>query len=162
MESALVAQVEARRAAGVTLKVAEPADFVRQIFIGRSVRRQRNVDNAMLIGVANKLTIKLRPAVGFNLTLKRTAYVAVGTRPQFLRHKILRPVAQSALDIVAVDHEVLPIVGAAADDHMHMGVISIPVIHADPFELRTEILFHLRHQFAGEVLQVFHIDRIFR
>jgi hypothetical protein len=40
------------------------------------------------------------------------------------------------------------------------GLLGVPVIDADPIELRAEILFHLAHQIAGEGLEVRHLHGV--
>ena len=42
-----------------------------------------------------------------------------------------------------------------------MGVVGVPVVNSDPFELGPEIALHGRHQFAREVTQVGELDPIF-
>jgi hypothetical protein len=62
-----------------------------------------------------------------------------------------RPIANSLADIVASDHEVFAIVPDAAQDDMDVGMLGIPMIDADPVELRAEILFGLAHEVTGEL-----------
>ena len=45
---------------------------------------------------------------------------------------------------------------------MDVRIIGVPVIDADPVELRAEVLLHLPHQVAGEGLEVCHLDRVLR
>src|SRR3546814_15327205 len=62
--------------------------------------------------------------------------------------------AQAVADIVARNDEILaPIIPAAHDD-MGMGMAGVEMIDRDPVELRPKILFHPRHQPAGQWLQI--------
>ena len=40
---------------------------------------------------------------------------------------------------------------------MDVGVVGVPVIDADPIQLRAEVFFHLPHQLARVCFQVGHI-----
>jgi hypothetical protein len=91
-------------------------------------------------GVADKLPVELGPALGLDLPLEIAADVEIGARPEFLRDEIARAGAHAFLDVVAGDDEVLAVVAHAAHDEMDVGIVGVPVIDADPIELRAEIL----------------------
>lgn len=76
--------------------------------------------------------------------------VEIGARPQLLGDEIARPVPHPLLDVVAGDHEVLPIVANTAHDQMDMRMRGVPVIDRHPVEARPEILFHLADKIARE------------
>ncbi len=77
---------------------------------------RRKVDDAMPVGVANELPVELRSAFGLDLALERKLDVAIGARPQLLRHEILSAGAHAFLDVVARYDQVLAVVGDAAHD----------------------------------------------
>ena len=85
----------------------------------------------------------------------------IAAQAEVLRHEILRACSHPLLDVVAGDHEVLPVVRAAAQDDVDVRVVGVPVIDADPIELRAEVLFHLAHEIAGEVPQIGHAPGVF-
>ena len=87
--------------------------------------------------------------------------VEIGARPQFLRHEIGGAGAHAFLDVVAGDDEVLAVVSPSPQDDMDMRVVGVPVIDADPVELRAQVLLHLPHQLAGVILQIGHVHRVF-
>ena len=65
-------------------------------------------------------------------------------------------------DVVAADDQVLAVVGAAADEHMDMGVVGVPMIDCDPVEPGPEIALRVLHQFAREGAKVGHLARVLR
>ena len=75
--------------------------------------------------------------------------------------KILRPRPHALADVVPRDHEILPVVGAAAQDDVDVRVVRVPVIDPDPVELGAEVFLGLAHQVAREALQVGHLGSIF-
>jgi len=143
-------------------ELAKPPDLQRVILVGPDVRIGRHVDDASLAAIANKLPIELGPALRLDLALQIAADVEIGARPQFLRDEIGGAGAHPFLDVVTRDDEILPIVGAPAQDDMDVRVVGVPVIDRRPIELRAEILCHLAHQVAGEGFEVRHVDRVFR
>lgn len=123
-----------------TFEISQASDLLDEIGIRLPVERWRDVDDAVSTGIGRKLAIERGPAVRLDLAFKRADDVALGPWSQLLRDEVLSAVAQSRKDIVAVDNEVLPIVGAAAQNDMDMWVVGVPVIDADPIELCSEVL----------------------
>ena len=52
------------------------------------------------------------------------------------------------------------VVGAAADQHMDMRVVGVPVIDRDPVELRAEVALGVGHQLAREGAKVGQLGRV--
>ena len=95
-------------------ELAQPADLLRQVWVGLSIRMRREVNDAVLTGIADKLPVEPRPALGIDLVVQAPADVEVGARPKLLGDEILRPRPHALADVVPRDDEVLPVVGAAA------------------------------------------------
>src|SRR3954471_17070935 len=72
-------------------ELAEPADLLRQIVVGLPIGLRCEIDNALPTGVANKLTVEPRPALGLDLAVQAATDVTIGARTELLRDKILRP-----------------------------------------------------------------------
>ena len=106
------------------------------------------------------MTIEDRPPLGLDLAVKETSDVSVTTQPELLGDEILRAIAHAALDVAAIDDEVLSVVATAAHDDVDMRVVGVPVIDRSPIKLGVEILFRLCHQLAGELPEVRHVDGI--
>ena len=115
----------------------------------------------MLTGIADKLPVDPRPALGVDLIVEVAADINVGANPELLGDEILRPRPHALADVVPRDDEVLPVVGAAAQDDVDVRVVGIPVIDADPIEFGSEVLFDLAHEVARIPLQVGHVGRVF-
>jgi len=65
-------------------------------------------------------------------------------------------------DIVAGDDKIASVIGDAAHKQMDMGIVRVPMIHGNPFELRPKIALHLRDEIACEPPQVGHLRGILR
>lgn len=143
-------------------EVAQSPDLLRQVGVGLPVRRPGDVDHALLVGVTDKLPVELGPAFGLDLPLKRTADVEIGARAEFLRDEVLRPIAHPAFDIVAVNHKIAAVIGAAAHDDMDMRVVGVPMIDGNPLQFGAEVFFRLPHQLAREPLQILHVGGVLR
>ena len=118
------------------------------------------IDDAGVLTVADELPIKLGPALGPDLPFEITANVEIGPRPEFLRHEIACAVPHPLPDVIAGDHEILAVIGTAAQDDMDMGIVGVPVIHRDPVQRRAKILLHPGHQVAGEGFEIGHVDGV--
>ena len=141
-------------------QLAEPSDFEGLVFIGLTVGMRRQVDRTGIAGIADKLSVELGPALGIDLPFEGAPDIEIGARPQFHGDEIARPVAHPLLDVVARDHEVLPVVPNAADDQMDMGMLGVPVIDGHPVETRAEVLFHLPDEIAREGFEIRHLERV--
>ncbi len=116
----------------------------------------------MPTGIADKLPIEPGPALGLDLIVEAAADVEIGARPELLRDEILRPRPHALADVVPRDDEVLPVVGAAAQDDVDVRVVGVPVIDADPVELGAEVFLDLAHEVAREPLEICHLGRVLR
>ena len=142
-------------------ELAEPADLLRQVVVGLPIGPRCEIDNALPTGVANKLTVEPRPALGLDLAVQAATDVTIGARTELLRDKILRPRPHAFADVVPRDDEVLRVVGTAAQNDVDVRVVGVPVIDPDPVELGAEVLLDLTHEIAREALQVGHLRGVF-
>src|SRR5690606_28849167 len=71
----------------------QPADLQSVKFVWLSVGARREVDDAGLAGVADKLAVELRPAFGLDLAFESAADIEIGARSQLLGDELARPVA---------------------------------------------------------------------
>ena len=70
--------------------------------------------------------------------------------------------AKALADVVTAYDQVLAVVGAAADEHVDMGVVGVPMIHCDPVEPRSEVALRVLHQLAREGPKVGKLARVLR
>jgi hypothetical protein len=145
-----------------TLQMPEAPDLQRLEWVGLLAWGGRDVDDTLPAGVAHKLPVELRPALGLDLAIERVADIEIAAQSQLLCDQVLGAGAHPLLDVVAGDDEVLAAVGDTAHDDVDMRVLRVPVIDGDPVELSAEILLHLADQLAGEALQAGHLRRFFR
>ncbi len=141
-------------------QLPEPPDFEGLVFVGLTVGMRREVDGAGIAGIADKLSVELGPALGIDLPFEGVPDVVIGARPQFHGDEIARPVAHPLLDVVARDHEVVPVVADPTHDQMDMGMFGVPVIDGHPIETRAEVLFHLPDEIAREGFEIRHLERV--
>ena len=104
--------------------------------------------------------VERRPALGIDLAGQRPGNLLAGTRPQFQRSPRLGTGAHAFADIVAIDDEIGPVIGAPAQQDMDMRIVGVPVIHPDPIERGIKIARHVGHEVAGKAAQVLHIGTI--
>ena len=71
-----------------------------------------------------------------------------------------RTAAKSLAYVVTAYDQVLPVVGAAAHQHVDMRIVGIPVFDGDPVECRAEVALGIGHELAGEGAKIGHLDRI--
>lgn len=64
-------------------------------------------------------------------------------------------------DVVAADHQITPVVGAASNQDVDVRVVGVPMVDRHPVELRVEILGRVLHELAGEGAQVGHLAGVF-
>ena len=69
--------------------------------------------------------------------------------------------AKTLANVVAADDQILPVVDAAADEHMDVGIVSVPVIDRHPIEPNAEVALRVGNQFPREGAQVGHPASIF-
>ena len=117
-------------------------------------------DPAALVGDVAERSIEAGPAFGLDLLLQTGADLLLAARPQFQRDPLRCAAAKTVADVVAADDQVLPVVGAAADEHMDVGIVGVPVIDRHPIELGAEVALRVRHQFPSEGAKVGHLARI--
>ncbi|KGB22234.1 VirD2 component relaxase [Acetobacter pomorum] len=128
--------------------------------IGPAIGRGTHVDDPVLICIALKLAVKLRPAIRLDLTFDGTPDLDVIAHTKLAGHEFLRTTTHAFTDVIARDYQVLAVLRLAAHDDMDMGMFGVPVINRRPVELRAEIMLSLHHKIAREALQVRHFHRI--
>ena len=104
-----------------------------------SAARTKIGDAAALVGDVAQRSIQAGPALGLDLPLQGVPDGLFVARPKLERDAFLRPAAKTAADIVAADHQILAIIGAATDEHMDVWVVGVPVIHRHPIDPRAEV-----------------------
>ena len=114
-----------------TFQVSQPANLQRMELIGLLLWMRRKVDNTVLVCIANKLAIELRPALGSDLALERAANVEIGAQSKFLGDQVLGASAHALLDVVAGDDEVLAGFGDAAHDDVDVRVLGCLLYTSD-------------------------------
>jgi hypothetical protein len=82
--------------------------------------------------------------------------------PQFESDTFRRATAKAVADVVTADDQVLAAVGPAADEHMDMGVVGVPMIDRDPVETGAEVALRVLHQLPREGPKVGHLARVLR
>ena len=93
-------------------------------------------DPAALVGDVAERSVETGPAFGLDLLLQSGADFLLAARPQFQCDPLCGAAAKTFADVVAADDQVLPVVGAAADEHVDMGIVGVPMIDRDPIEPR--------------------------
>ena len=141
-------------------QLVQAPDLLGVIFVRLHLWIGRHVDDACMATITDELAVELGPALRPDLPLQIAADVDVGSRPEFLCNEIRGAGTHPILDVVASDHEILSIIGLAAQDDVDMRVVGIPVIDGGPIELRAKILLHLAHQLARKGFEVRHIQGV--
>ena len=106
--------------------------------------------------------IETGPALRPDLALEPGADFLFASWSQLKRHPFRRAGAKAVADVVAADDQILAVVGAAADQHVNVRVVGIPVIDGDPVEAGPEVALGVLHQFAGEGAKVGHLGGVLR
>ena len=117
-------------------------------------------DPAALVGDVAERSVETGPAFRPDLVLQSRADFLLAARSQFQRDPFRRAGAKALADVVAADDQVLAVVGAAADEHMDMGIVGVPMIDRDPVEPGAEVALRVRHQLAREGAKVGHLARV--
>ena len=138
----------------------QPTDLEGMEWVGLLATLGCEVDDAMAVGIADKLPVELGPVLGIDLAFERPLDVEIRPQAKFLCNQILRAGAHTLLDVVAGDDEVLAVVGDAAHDDVDVRMLGVPVVNRDPIELGAEVLLDLASQLAGETLEVGHLRRV--
>ena len=118
------------------------------------------VDEAAIVLKALQTAVETGPALGADLAAQGLCDFPFGAATEFGCDPFLRAAAHPFADIVAVDDQVLAIVGLAAHQDVDVRVVSVPMIDSDPVEPRAKVMRHVVHQLAGEGAQVFHLGGI--
>ena len=139
-----------------------PAHQPGDLPIRKAGRVLTKIDGAGLVGRHLDLAIEPRPAIDRDLLLQCAADLVLRLWPEFERNQLLGARAQAAADVVARDDEIRARLIDAADQHMNVRIVRIPVVDSDPLQPRREIGLHLPHQVAGERLEIHHVGRILR
>jgi hypothetical protein len=97
---------------------------------------------------------------GIDSLLRSCGDLVLAAGPQFQRDPICCPFAKALADVVAVDDQVLPVVCAAAEEHMDVRIVDVPVIDRHPFQPGAQVAFRVGHQFPTESAKVRHLTRV--
>ena len=130
------------------------------IFAG-AARSQVGDPSPFIQDVAER-SVETGPAFRPDLVLQSRADFLLAPRAQFQCNPFRRTAAKSLAYVVAADDQVLAVVGAAADEHVDMGVVGVPMIHCDPVEARSEVALRVLHELAREGTKVGKLARVFR
>ena len=117
-------------------------------------------DAAVLIRDVAQGPVEAGPALGVDLLLQGGADLLLAARAELQGDALGGAIAEAAADVVAADHEVLPVIGLAADQDMDVRIVGVPVIDRDPVEPRAEIALDIGHQLAREGPEVGHLRRV--
>ena len=120
------------------------------------------IDLAKRAALLVQAAIETGPAFSVNLARQSIEDITLAARSQLDGHAFLGAGAHPLADIGAVDHEVLAACCDAANQHMDMRIVGIPVIDGHPVKPGVEIAGHIGHQFTRERAQVAHLVRILR
>lgn len=131
--------------------------------LGRSLLRfGPQIDLAKRAALLVQAAIETGPAFSVNLARQSIEDITFAARSQLDGHAFLGAGAHPLADIGAVDHKVLAACRDAANQHMDMRIVGVPVIDGHPVKAGVEIAGHVGHQFTREGAQVAHIVRILR
>ena len=96
-----------------------------------------------------------------HLPLKGGADVVLAARTKLDRDALGGAIAKAATDIFAADHQILTVIGAAADEDMDVRIVRVPMVDRHPVELGAEIPFDIEHQLAGKGLEIAELGPVF-
>ena len=119
-------------------------------------------DPAALVGDVAERSVETGPALGVGLVFQPGADFLLAAWSQLQRDPFRRPAAKAPADVLATDDQVLAVVGAAADEHVDMGIVGVPMIDRYPVELGAEVMLGVLHELAGEGPKVRHVTGVFR
>ena len=134
----------------------QPAQF--GVFAG--AYRAKIDDSAALVGDVAERSVEARPTLGVDLLLQPSADLPLAARPQFQCDPLRCAAAKTVADVVAADDQVVTVVGAAADEHMDVRIVGVPVIDRHPIKLGAEVALRVGHQFPSEGAKIGHLARI--
>ena len=119
-------------------------------------------DPTALVGDVLQPAVEAGPALGLDFLLQGRADLLLTTWPQLQGHALSGTIAEAPANIGAADDQILPVIGLAADQHMDMRVVGVPVIDRDPIQLGVEVALGVRHERAREAAQILQFHRVFR
>src|SRR3546814_19840554 len=107
---------------------------------------------------AGQGSVHAGPALGLHVLAQRCLDLALAARAEFECDAILRSSPESLAHIVAADDQIAAVIGAAAHQHLDLGIVCVPVIDGYPVERCYEIALGVSPQFAGDGVPVLHFD----
>ena len=111
-------------------------------------------DQAVALDVAQQAAIKAGQAFLLHLAPQPILDLQIGARPQVEGDQFRRPLAQTHCQVVAGDDQILALVVLAAEDDVAVRMAGVEVIDRHPIQPGAQVLLHLRHQAAGQRLQL--------
>jgi len=88
--------------------------------------------------------------------------VALGSVPELAGTQVLGNAPNPLLQVVPTQTQGLTITSDAADHDVNMRVLRVVVLHRNPFQIRSHILFHLFDQTARQPRQLYPITEFRR
>ena len=119
-------------------------------------------DEDAVLGPGEQRTVEAGEALLLDLARQLLQALQLALRTELQRHQGLGAGAHTVPDVVARNDEVAPLVVAAADHDVGVGVAGVEVVDRDPVELGVEVLLHLPHQVADEGLEVLEAAAVLR
>ena len=111
---------------------AQPPHFEHDEFIRLAIGMRREIDDTVVARVPEQLAVEPGPSLSLDLTLDVPADFEIGAWAELPRDEVAGAIAHATADIVARDHQVLAVVGPAAQDDVDMRIVSVPMIDRDP------------------------------
>ena len=134
------------------LQRLEPADPERLLH-GILLLGRRDHENAVL-GPGQQRTVETGQPLLAGLVEELLHPLEIGLGTELEGDQALGPGAYAVADVVAGHDQVAPLIVAAADDDVGVGMAGVEMIHRNPVELGVEVALHLGEQVADEGLQV--------
>ena len=72
----------------------------------------------------------------------------------------MRSGANTAADVISADHQIAAVLYLAADQKMHVWIVSIVVVNRNPVELGAEIALHVGDELLRESPEIGHFGRV--
>src|SRR5579871_2472683 len=144
------------------LRESQPAEILKplDLLLGPDARRLGVrvevlvADDAVLVGLALERPVDLGPLLAPDHPLARLQHLGLKPRPELPRRELLTSRPDAFTQIVAVDLKRTPVLPDAANQQMDVRVVGVVMVDRDPFELRSEVLFHSAHQLAHVIAKI--------
>jgi hypothetical protein len=146
----------------LAIRASRPADQQAAEFLILLRRAWSQFDEAGApISDVAKRSVEAGPAFGLDLSPEALMNLALGSRAEFKRDPLRRPLPKPFADIVSADDKVPSVIRSTSHEDMDVRVVRIPVIDRNPFQLRPEVALGVVHEFTGEGAKVRHLCGVF-